>query len=64
VRVELARDAGCGVREQWHRDQGDDREADPDGAARGVIAGGERDCRVNGDVGGEQPEDDRDELLF
>ena len=38
-------------------------EADPDGAAGGVVAAGERDGRVDGDVCGEQPERDRDQLL-
>ena len=49
--------------EQRHRDQRDDRDADPDRAAAGVIAAGEGDGRVDGDVCGEQPEGDRDELL-
>ena len=63
VRVELAGDAGFGVGQQWHRDQGDDREADPDRAAGGMLAARERDGRVDGDVCGEHPERDRDELL-
>ena len=63
VRVQLARDAGFGVREERHGDQGDDRKADPDRAAGGVLAADERDGRVDGDVRGEQPERDRDELL-
>ena len=63
ARVEPARDAGLGVREDGHRDQGDDREADPDRAGAGMVAAGERDGRVDGDVCGEQPEGDRDELL-
>ena len=63
VRVELAGDAGFGVGQERHRDQGDDREADPDRAAGGVLAAGEGDGRVDGDVCGEQPERDRDQLL-
>ncbi len=63
VRVESASDAGFGVGEERHRDQGDDREADPDRAARGMIAGSERDGRLDGDVCGEEPEGARDELL-
>ena len=60
---ELAGDVGFGAGEQRHRDQRDDREADPDRAAAGVIAAGEGDGRVDGDVCGKQPEGDRDELL-
>ncbi len=63
VRVELAGDAGFGVGQERHRDQRDDREADPDRAAGGVLAAGEGDGRVDGDVCGEQPEGDRDQLL-
>ena len=61
--AELPGDVGFGAGEQRHRDQRDDREADPDRAAAGVIAAGEGDGRVDGDVCGEQPEGDRDELL-
>ncbi len=63
VRVELERDARFGIGQQRHRDQGDDREADPDRAAGGVLAARERDGRVDGDIYGEQPERDRNELL-
>ena len=61
VGAELAGDAGLRSSEERHRDQGDDREADPDGAAGGVLAAGERDGRVEGDICGEQPERDRDQ---